>query len=386
MSMLRVGLSSISRKSASSSDMKKSIVLFPGHFSPIHIVHLMIALSSYNLLNAEKVLFLPVKEDSYASFEDRTKMIRLAFHDYGLESDSFSVSNACLRLPAFSDVVSYYKRANPESRIYVLLGEDEFPHLLKEKNFDKIAYLSTFVLVKRNAPLPKEIENRFLIRYLNLFPFSISSSMIRSGQQLYTTKNVLRYIGEHRLYFTKEIASLMKESRYNHSLSVALTAYEIAKHNPSKGIEPEIAFQAGIFHDCGKDLPLEEQKKIVETHFKEFVPCPEFALHQFVGSYLAKEKFHIENEDVLSAIRFHCTGKKEMDDLEKLVYAADKCEPKRVFPTKKNRHAMYKDLESGFVHLLQDQKEYFTKNNIEFMNTALSRDMYEEYVKGDKNA
>ncbi len=363
--------------------MKKSIVLFPGHFSPIHIGHLMIALSSYNLLNAEKVIFLPKKDDMYASFEDRTKMIRLAFHDYGLESKSFSLSNASLRLSSFSDVVAYYKRSNPEYKIYVLLGEDEFPLLLKEKNLDKIAYLSTFVLVKRDAPISKEIENRFSIRYLNLYPFSISSSMIRSGQQLYTTKNVLSYVGSHRLYFTSEIASLMKESRYVHSLSVALTAYEIAKHNPSKAIEPEIAFQAGIFHDCGKDLPLEKQNEIVDEFFKEYTPCPHFALHQFVGAYLAKEKFHIENEDVLSAICFHCTGKKEMSDLEKLVYAADKCEPKRAFPTMKNRQAMYKDLDRGFVHLLEDQKEYFTKNNIEFMNTALSRDMYEKYTKGD---
>lgn len=175
----------------------------------------------------------------------------------------------------------------------------------------------------------------------------------------------------------------MKESRYLHSVSVALTAYEIAKHNPSKAIEPEVAFQAGIFHDCGKDLLVEEQKKIVEKYFAEYVPCPDFALHQFVGAYLAKERFHLENEEVLSAISFHCTGKKEMSDLEKLIYAADKCEPKRAFPTKKNRMAMYKDLESGFVHLLEDQKEYFTRNNIEFMNTALSRDMYETYTKGD---
>ncbi len=363
--------------------MKKSIVLFPGHFSPIHIGHLMIALSSYNLLNAEKVLFLPKKEDEYASFEDRTKMIRLAFHDYGLESDSFCVSNACQRFSSFADVVSYYKRTNPEKRVYILLGEDEFPSFLKEKNFDKISYLSTFVLVRRNAPLPKEIENQFLIRYLNLYPFSISSSLIRSGQQLYTTKNVLAYIGDHRLYFAHDLSCLMKESRYLHSVSVALTAYEIAKHNPSKAIEPEVAFQAGIFHDCGKDLPVEEQKKIVEKYFAEYVPCPDFALHQFVGAYLAKERFHIENEEVLSAISFHCTGKKEMSDLEKLIYAADKCEPKRAFPTKKNRMAMYRDLESGFVHLLLDQKEYFTRNNIEFMNTALSRDMYETYTKGD---
>ena len=44
---------------------------------------------------------------------------------------------------------------------------------------------------------------------------------------------------------------------------------------------------------------------------------------------LAKVKYDIDDEEVLGAIRWHTTGKPNMNLLEKIVYVADYIEPRR---------------------------------------------------------
>lgn len=48
-----------------------------------------------------------------------------------------------------------------------------------------------------------------------------------------------------------------------------------------------------------------------------------FMLHAKVGAMLAKVKYDIDDEEVLGAIRWHTTGKPDMNLLEKIVYDAD---------------------------------------------------------------
>ena len=50
--------------------------------------------------------------------------------------------------------------------------------------------------------------------------------------------------------------------------------------------------------------------------------------HAPVGAYVAKEVFHIDDEEILSSIRWHTIGKLEMSDFEKIIFIADKIEPK----------------------------------------------------------
>ena len=52
-------------------------------------------------------------------------------------------------------------------------------------------------------------------------------------------------------------------------------------------------------------------------------------LHAIYAPYLAKKDYKIEDKDILSAIRWHTTGKKDMTMLEKIVFVADYIEPNR---------------------------------------------------------
>lgn len=189
---------------------------------------------------------------------------------------------------------------------------------------------------------------------------------------------VLFYIADHKLYYCEKLSSLMKESRYRHSVSVAKTAYAIALKNHFGN--PLKAYIAGLFHDCGKDIDIPKQREICQKHFKEFLPCKDYALHQFVSVHLAKELFFIDDQDILDGIQFHCLGNGKMNELEKIVYCADKVEPTRFFDTKEDREACLNDIDQGFIKVLESQVKYFNKKNICYIDHPLSESMYRNYL------
>ena len=73
-----------------------------------------------------------------------------------------------------------------------------------------------------------------------------------------------------------------------------------------------------------------------------------------------------------------------MSDLDKIIYTADKIEPKRVFKTKDLRKIAYKDFNKGFIATLLFQQNYFIENHIPYLVHPLSKKMYEQYLDEDK--
>ena len=52
-------------------------------------------------------------------------------------------------------------------------------------------------------------------------------------------------------------------------------------------------------------------------------------MHALAGMCVARDVFGVEDGDVLSAIRWHTTGRAGMTALEKIIYLADMIEPNR---------------------------------------------------------
>jgi predicted HD superfamily hydrolase involved in NAD metabolism len=48
--------------------------------------------------------------------------------------------------------------------------------------------------------------------------------------------------------------------------------------------------------------------------------------HAPVGAYIAKKEYGVNDEEILSAIRWHTIGKKNMSNFEKIIFLADKIE------------------------------------------------------------
>ena len=134
----------------------------------------------------------------------------------------------------------------------------------------------------------------------------------------------------HNLDYIKEkILEDIGEKRYNHSLRVAKTASSLAE---IYGLDEEKAYLAGVLHDCAKY----NEKKYIDKLDIDISNYPvssetDPVLHSFLGAELAKKVYNINDEDLLSAISFHTTGKANMSKLEKIIFIADAIEPARDF-------------------------------------------------------
>ncbi|NMM64553.1 HD domain-containing protein [Clostridium sp. P21] len=152
----------------------------------------------------------------------------------------------------------------------------------------------------------------------------------------------------------QEIKNYLKDNlkikRYEHSLSVRDTAVELAElYNENV----EKARMAGLVHDCAKNMSNEKILDIAKNHNLEINEvCKESPqlLHGAVGAVIAREKMGIEDKDILNAVAYHTTGRKNMTKLEKIIYIADYVEPLRDFPgVDLLRKAAYKDLDNALL-------------------------------------
>ena len=126
-----------------------------------------------------------------------------------------------------------------------------------------------------------------------------------------------------------EIISWLKnnlnEERFLHSQGTAEFAKKLAaKYNLSE----DKAYIAGLLHDCAKCFSKDKLISIIDKNLKilDSEKTNPKTLHAPVSSYIAKTEFGIEDEDILSAIRWHTLGKINMTMFEKIIFLADKIE------------------------------------------------------------
>jgi predicted HD superfamily hydrolase involved in NAD metabolism len=128
------------------------------------------------------------------------------------------------------------------------------------------------------------------------------------------------------------IKEKLKAHRYEHSLSVRDTAIKLAKRYNEDTFKARIA---GLLHDCAKDMEECTLLSLVKEHGLEIdyvsYNSPQL-LHGLVASIIARERMAVIDEDILNAVTYHTTGRKNMSKLEKIIYIADYVEPLRKFP------------------------------------------------------
>lgn len=127
----------------------------------------------------------------------------------------------------------------------------------------------------------------------------------------------------------KKLKKKLEPYRYEHTLSVSYTAMALAMRY---GCDLEKAELAGLLHDCARQF---DNQTIYEKCLEKGIPVTEdeeknkVLLHAKYGSYMAEHKYQITDSEILSAIRYHTTGKPDMTLLEKIIYIADYIEPRR---------------------------------------------------------
>ena len=127
--------------------------------------------------------------------------------------------------------------------------------------------------------------------------------------------------------YIKWLKENLDEERFEHSLGVAEKSVELAE---KFGLDKEKAYIAGLVHDCAKCLSKEKLLEIINNNMSveqcELINPKTF--HAPAGAYVAKNVLKIDDEEILSAIRWHTIGYAEMTDFEKIIFIADKIEHK----------------------------------------------------------
>lgn len=368
--------------------MKDPLVIYGGSFDPIHEGHLRIARRARDYFEAD-VLFVPAYAPRWkkpeASFAERLTMLRRALKNEG--SPSFAVSEIEGKrkgeVSYTVDTVREMKRLYPGRDLILLIGSDEANSFPRWKDPEEIARLASIYYVPREGV---EVDDSALRTYdihrlEGANPGAVSSSGVRSLSCLDVPYPVLSYIVERKLYFMKKLAFYLDGHRLEHSISVASLAYSIALH--SRLERPDLAFQAGLLHDIGKNVGEVESRDIVSREYPAYRDYPGYALHQWVGAYLAKKDFKVLDPEVIEAIAYHCTGKPHMTPLQKIVYSADKIEPGRGYDTRKLIRSCLSNYYVGFLAVLKANRAFLKKQGSGSDN-ALSEQCMDLYLGKDR--
>ncbi len=164
---------------------------------------------------------------------------------------------------------------------------------------------------------------------------------------------------ERILIILKEMIS---GKRLAHSLGVSETAARLAL---AYGADPDRASLAGLLHDCARDMEGGELLRLAGELGLAVSPeerqCP-LLLHGPVGATICRDRFGVNDEEVLRSVAFHTTGSPEMGLLEKTVYVADKIEPgRRHAGVDELRKAAMRSLDEGMLACLAHFMYYLIK-------------------------
>lgn len=150
------------------------------------------------------------------------------------------------------------------------------------------------------------------------------------------------------------IKERLSEYRFIHSVNVAAAAEMLCD---IYGGDKDKARLAGILHDVMKEESLDVQYDYIKRNggkigFAE-LNNPNI-IHQISGAAYCRLQLGIEDEEVLSAIRWHTTGKADMSLLDKIIYTADFISAERNYPDADVMRSLAKQsLDDAMLYSLQ---------------------------------
>jgi predicted HD superfamily hydrolase involved in NAD metabolism len=128
-----------------------------------------------------------------------------------------------------------------------------------------------------------------------------------------------------------QLVPLLSAKRLAHSLRVAATAKQLARHY---GSDEDCASQAGILHDIAKHQTPNTLREmgIVCTEWDSCWEHFPSVWHALVGPVVVRHFFPDLGDTLTNPIRYHTTGYKTMDTLTMILFVADFIEPERPIP------------------------------------------------------
>lgn len=363
--------------------MAKTIV-FGGSFDPVHVEHTNILKAAVRELCADKVIVVPTKNPPHKSasktpFSDRAEMARIAFSQVSanvivddIENRNDGVNYSSDNLPVLEKKYGKFVYVIGGDSLLALESWHEPEFIVRNFEiavFDREGYQSA---KDKAAELNEKWNGK--IRILEHVGKEVDSHTIRDRLMLKADvsgldENVERYIKSRNLYseffpYVDKAATYLDAKRLVHSKNTALVALSLNRNFCPK-IDEDKVLLAGLLHDVGKMY----DKTELPNNIKNVIPKDSIGTpvqHQFVSAEIVKNDFHISDENVLNAIRFHTTGRENMSQFEKLIYVSDLISYERNFQGVESlRKAVYNDFEKGFITCLTYSRDYVVETGRE---------------------
>ena len=177
------------------------------------------------------------------------------------------------------------------------------------------------------------------------------------------------------------IKEKLPDKRYQHSLRVADTAVKLARIYEG---DVDKAEMAGILHDYCKYDELGYMYQIVRQHDLDpnLLSFGGEILHGPVCAALMKSEYDITDDEILTAIAYHTTGRAQMTKTEKIVFIADYIEPERQIPgVEEIRDMAYNQgsLDHTIYEISKRTVLYLISNDITVFNTTIESLNYYNY-------
>ena len=127
-----------------------------------------------------------------------------------------------------------------------------------------------------------------------------------------------------------QAVKMLSAKRLEHTLGVRDTAMKLCD---LYGGDKEKAEVSAILHDIFRGRTVDELNDLVKKYGlpDKYIGNANLAHGKLAEAY-AREEMGVLDPDILNAISYHTTGRKEMTLLEKIVFLADAIEPGRDYP------------------------------------------------------
>jgi nicotinate-nucleotide adenylyltransferase len=206
------------------------IGILGGTFDPIHLGHTWIAKAIINLINLDKILFVPcnqspLKNQTVASAQDRLNMVKIAIKN----KPKFLVDDCEIKRGGLSytlDTLKTLKQVYPKNPLVFIIGIDAFNQFDEWEDRYEILKLAHLIIENRpgflsvTSPKVMELLEKYqtkdakdlqkqtagLIYLIDIQPLPIAATQIRnliknhqSASNL-VAKEVWKYIDRNQLY------------------------------------------------------------------------------------------------------------------------------------------------------------------------------------------
>ena len=340
------------------------IGIYGGTFNPPHIGHIRAAQRAVEALKLDKLLLIPDRiaphkdlPGNSATPQQRLEMLKIATAGHPkMEACDIELNREG---PSYTyETVEQLRQQYPQAQLFLLMGTDMFFSFDTWREPERIVQNAALAVAYRGEKREREAveEKKALleargaqVHLLDNPVNAISSTQLRrllafqcAGSFL--PDGVEAYIRDKKLYdvaapwknlpmeqLEQVVVSLLNPNRVAHVLGCRDTAVELARR---WGADETDAARAGLLHDITKALDGPLQLTLCASYGKilnDFSRKYPKTLHALSGSLVAERIFG-ENDAVVSAIRFHTTGKADMNLLETIIYVADYMDPNRDFP------------------------------------------------------